>query len=69
MDASMFSRWQRPAVRLPFDEETMRRDVDYYRSLGIGSVTSFACYLDDAYVQRHGMPPVEAYADTLRRLA
>lgn len=66
MDASLFSRWKRPAVRLPFDQALMQRDVDFYRSLGMGSATSFASFLDAEYVALYGKPPVREYADVLR---
>lgn len=69
MDASMFSQWKRPAVKLPFDGEIMRKDLDYYHALGINSVTSFGCFLDAEYVALHGKPPVREYADILRELA
>lgn len=67
MDASLFSNWTRPSVKLPFDKAIMERDVDYYRSLGIGSITSFGCFLDKDYVDRYGTPPVREYAEVLRR--
>lgn len=65
MDASMFSRWKRPSVRLPFLKEVMERDVEHYRSLGIRSITSFGCYLDEDYVKMHGEPPIGEYGSLL----
>lgn len=65
MDASMFSRWRRPAVKLPFDPEIMKRDVAWYASLGIRSLTSFGCFLDADYVRRHDEPPIRQYGGLL----
>lgn len=66
LDASMFSRWKRPAIKLPFDKEIMQRDLHYYRSLGIGSAASFGVFLDREYLDSHGVPPIQDYANLLR---
>jgi len=67
MDASLFSRWKRPPVRLPFDRAVVERDAAFYRSLGIRSVSSFGVFLDGEYVRLHGNPPVAEYGAVLRR--
>lgn len=54
LDVSMFSKWSRPAVRLPWNADVCRADLATYRELGIRNVTTFATYLDADYVQRHG---------------
>jgi len=65
LDASMFSRWKRPSVKLPFDADLMLRDVAHYASLGVRSITSFGCYLDEAYASLHGDPPIDTYGSIL----
>ena len=65
MDASMFSRWKRPAAKLPFGAEIMRKDVAHYASLGVRSITSFGCFIDEEYVKLHGDPPIGEYASIL----
>jgi len=65
MDASKFSRWKRPAAKLPFVPEIMKSDVACYASLGIESITSFGCFLDADYVSAHGQPPVREYGAIL----
>jgi Domain of unknown function (DUF4838) len=62
LDVSRFSKWQRPAVKLPWRPEVLRADLDAYAARGIRHVTSFACYIDADYVQLHGSP-WEAIAD------
>lgn len=61
MDVSMFSRWKRPAVKLPFNPQVLAADLQTYGSRGIRHVTSFGVYLDSEYVSRFGEPPINAY--------
>ena len=56
LDVSLFSKWTRPAVRLPWNEEVCREDVEAYRKLGIRNITTFATYIDADYVKLHGDP-------------
>jgi len=65
MDASMFSGHRKPSVKLPFTREIVRRDVGYYRSLGVRSISSFGVFLDAEYVSRYGSPPVQEYCELL----
>lgn len=66
LDASRFSHWQRPSVRLPFDESLLADDVETYRARGVRHLTSFAVFLDADYVARYGDPPLDAYGAALR---
>ncbi len=54
LDVSLFSRWKKPAVKLPWHPEVCRKDVQTYRDRGIRNITSFAVYIDDAYQKRYG---------------
>lgn len=65
LDASMFSRWKRPACKLPFAREIVEQDVACYKSLGVRSITSFGCFLDEDYVGLHGQPPIQEYGAIL----
>ncbi|WP_397569022.1 DUF4838 domain-containing protein [Schlesneria sp. T3-172] len=56
LDVSLFSRWTRPAVKVPWKEEVCRSDVATYRQLGVRNITTFATYIDADYVQNHGDP-------------
>jgi hypothetical protein len=56
LDVSMFSKWTRPAVKLPWNAEICRDDVAAYRKLGIRHITSFANYTDADYLRIHGDP-------------
>jgi len=65
LDVSRFSSWRRPAVELPWDRAILAADVATYRARGIRHLTSFACFIDAAYVTRHGEPPLREYGDVL----
>jgi hypothetical protein len=67
LDVSMFSRWKKPAVKLPFNREAFAADLDTYGSRGVQHVTSFAVFIDADYVARHGEPPLDEYGMGLTR--
>jgi hypothetical protein len=67
LDVSWFSRWKRPAVKLPWNRDVFRSDLETYGSRGIRNITSFAVFVDADYVRRFGEPTfVEEYGDDLR---
>jgi hypothetical protein len=53
LDVSMFSRWKKPAVQLPWHREVFLSDIDTYARLGIKNITSFAVYIDDKYLEAY----------------
>jgi hypothetical protein len=65
MDASRYSNWRRPSVKIPFDGDVWRRDATFYASLGFRSATSFGVFIDAEYVERFGTPPVTEYGRML----
>lgn len=65
LDCSLFSNWKKPAVKLPFNKEILKRDIEYYHSLGFESVTSFGVFLDDEYFKAFGVPPIKEYGEAL----
>ncbi len=56
LDVSLFSKWKRPAVRLPWRRDVFEADLATYGSRGIAHVTSFAVYIDAAYQSMYGEP-------------
>ncbi len=61
LDESMFSKWKRNSlVKLPFNEQDCRRDIESYRSFGPESITCFATWLNANYVKLYG-PADEAF--------
>lgn len=68
LDLSRFSGWKRDNVKtLPWHEDVFCDDLRTYADRGIRHVTTFAAWLDGDYVKRFGEPPLQAYADGLRR--
>lgn len=53
-DNSMLSGWKKPPARFVLDREAMLRDIAEYRSMGFGSISSFACFLGEDYEELYG---------------
>lgn len=53
LDASLFSNWKKPAVKLPWHGEVFKSDIDTYAKLGIRNITSFAVYMDADYFKEY----------------
>jgi len=68
LDVSRFSRWKRPAVKLPWRRDVLEADARTYARLGLRHVTTFAIWIDADYVERFGEPvAIAEYGETLRR--
>ncbi|MHB9032881.1 MAG: DUF4838 domain-containing protein [Anaerolineae bacterium] len=65
LDASRFSGWKRPALKLTVSLDVMRRDIEFYRLTGATSIASYAVMCDADYWQRYGAPPVLEYGRLL----
>lgn len=66
LDNSMNSGWKKPPKSFTYNAETLAKDVAYYESLGIDSVTCFACYLGEDYYNLYGQKPdIQTYARIL----
>lgn len=64
IDNSLQSGFQKPPKELILQEDVLRQDIAFYRSLGVQKITSFAGYLDDEYCSLFGEPPVRQYANS-----
>ncbi|MFB3787600.1 MAG: DUF4838 domain-containing protein [bacterium] len=65
LDVSRFSQWTRPAKPLPFSPSTLRADLRTYGRRGIRHLTTFAVFIDEEYIKKYGVPPVQTYGDAL----
>jgi hypothetical protein len=65
LDVSRYSGWQRPAVKLPWNRDAFRADVQTYRARGLRHLTSFAVWIDADYLATHGDPPLAEYGEAL----
>ncbi len=66
LDLSRFAGWKKPAPRLPWSAPVVAADLDAYGSRGIRHVTSFGVFLDAAYLEKYGEPPLGEYGALLR---
>ena len=66
LDVSKFSRWKRPAIRLPWSPTAFADNLATYGRRGIRHITSFAVFIDQDYVSRYGDPPLDEYGAGLR---
>ena len=53
LDSSLFSRWRKPAVKVPWNRQVFFDDLDTYASYGIRDITSFAVYMDSTYFKAY----------------
>lgn len=67
MDNALYSGYKRPPVRIPFENEVCRADTEFYASLGIKNIKSFASYIDKEYLALHGEPPIAEYGKILEK--
>jgi hypothetical protein len=69
LDESRFLRHLKPPrperVRIPWNREVFRQDLQTYARRGIRHVTSFAVQVDGAYVRLFGPPPLNEYGEDL----
>jgi hypothetical protein len=56
LDASLHSKWTRPARQVPWMPEVLRSDLETYARRGLRHITTFAAWIDGDYVSRFGPP-------------
>lgn len=59
-DNSMFSKWTKPPKKFAPDNDRIAKEIEFYRSLGVENISSFACYLGSDYEALYGMPDFSA---------
>ena len=69
MDVSLYSNWKKPAVKLPWKQDIFEKDVEAYAKLGIRNMTTFAVYIDSAYVADYrDLSFLRQYSTTLKHI-
>lgn len=53
LDVSLQSGWKKPAKKLEWYPKAFREDIDVYQKRGIRHFTTFAVYIDEAYILNH----------------
>lgn len=61
IDNSMYSNYTKPPKILNVDPEQVKKDIAFYKSLGIEDITTFACYLGQDYEELYGEPDIRCY--------
>ena len=64
-DNSMYSNWTKPPKRFTPDEDTVFRDIAFYRQKGFVSIASFGCFLGPDYEELYGEPDLTAFQKAL----
>ena len=64
-DNSMYSNWTKPPKRFTPDEDTVFRDIAFYRQKGFVSIASFGCFLGTDYEELYGEPDLTAFQKAL----
>ena len=62
-DNSLFSKWKKPPQPFTPNNENIRRDLEFYRSLGFRDIRTFACFLGWDYRELYGAPDLSAYGN------
>lgn len=65
IDNSRFYNWRPPYGEMPYYPGVLRRDVEFYKSFGFETQTSFALGLNRAYEANYGEPPIVEYGQIL----
>ncbi|MBN1346515.1 MAG: DUF4838 domain-containing protein [Phycisphaerae bacterium] len=70
LDESLFYRAQKPPrlVKIPWNRDVFRKDLELYAGLGIRHVTTFAVKVNAQYVKQFGEPPLDEYGQGLREV-
>lgn len=55
LDVSLFSDWNRENLQQPpWNQDLFSRDVQIYSEAGVKSITTFAAWINAAYIQKYG---------------
>jgi hypothetical protein len=67
LDDSLASSWKRGDQKpLEFHPAVAREDATFYHEdIGFGSITTFAAWLNQTYVQKFGQPPIPQFGHAL----
>lgn len=65
LDVSLFSRWKKPAVELPWRKDVFLSDIDTFAKMGVKNITTFAVMMDSEYFSKYSVEPVKEYGKGL----
>lgn len=62
-DNSLFSKWKKPPVSFIPDNDAILEDYAFYRALGFRTLSSFACFLGEDYIELYGEPDLSMVSE------
>lgn len=67
LDVSLFSKWKYPVQKIRCSFEIMKRDLEFYCSLGIRNIGTFGVMMGKEYFDRFGDEELYAYGEALKQ--
>lgn len=67
LDNALYSGYKMPPVKVPFYADICDADTEFYSSLGIPHIKTFASYICEEYHTLHGEPPIVEYGMILEK--
>jgi len=67
LDNALYSGYKMPPVKVPFYADVCDADTEFYTSLGIPHIKTFASYICEEYHTLHGEPPIGEYGMILEK--
>ena len=67
LDNALYSGYKMPPVKVPFHADVCDADTEFYTSLGVQHVKTFASYICEEYHTLHGEPPIAEYGAILEK--
>ena len=67
LDNALYSGYKMPPVKVPFHADVCDADTEFYTSLGIQHIKTFASYICEEYHTLHGEPPIGEYGMILEK--
>lgn len=69
LDVSLFCKWKREdAGALELNEEVLRRDLAYYKRLGVKGVSTFTGFIDRDWRNKYGDDDIRMYAKAVNEI-
>lgn len=66
LDESWYAQWDRSKIdRVPYDENLLKADFEYYTSLGVSAIKTFGAYMDKTYLGKYGDKEIVDYGNLL----
>lgn len=66
LDVSFYTKWGRlPLIKVPYHENVLKADFEFYKSLGVCAIKTFGAYMNDSYLEEYGDKEIIDYGNLL----